>query len=100
MVKDTPKPNRPAMRQAGRKWTSADLPKDCSQNNLFRKHFIPTYIKFVAQGCDPWTINDLTAVTAMQKIWAAVYRKTIPYTISTDCPVFAIISLVLYVLHI
>lgn len=88
------------MRQAGQKWTLADLPKDCCQNNLFHKHFIPTYIKFVAQGSDPWTIEDLMAITTMQKIWTAVYGKTNPYTISTDCPVFAIISLIILILHI
>jgi hypothetical protein len=81
------------MRQAGRKWTLADLPEACNKNNLFRKRFIPTYIKFVAQSGDPWTIDDLAAVTAMQKIWNAIYGQTIPYTISTDGPVFAIVHI-------
>ncbi|KAI0247968.1 hypothetical protein BJV78DRAFT_1285175 [Lactifluus subvellereus] len=86
LVKDTP------TRHAGQKswWTLADLPEACTANNLFRKSFIPTYIKFVAQGSDPWTVNDLAAVAAMQKIWTAVYGKTIHYTVSTDGPVFAI----------
>ena len=88
------------MRQAGQKWTLANLPKDCCQNNLFHKHFIPMYIKFVAQVGDPWTTEDLTAVTAVQKIWTVVYGKTIPYTISTDCPIFAIVSLIIFMLHI
>ena len=80
------------MRQAGRKWTVADLPQGCNENNLFRKRFIPMYIKFLAQGGDPWTVDDLMAVTAMQKIWNTVYGKTIPYKISSDGPVFAIVS--------
>ena len=58
------------------------------------------YIKFIAQGGDPWTIEDLMAITTMQKILMAVYGKTIPYTISTDCPVFAIVSLIILILHI
>ena len=58
------------------------------------------YIKFVAQVGDPWTTEDLTAVTAVQKIWTVVYGKTNPYTISTDCPIFAIVSLIIFMLHI
>ena len=58
------------------------------------------YIKFVAQVGDPWTTEDLTAVTAVQKIWTVVYGKTIPYTISTDCPIFAIVSLIIFMLYI
>jgi hypothetical protein len=81
------------MRQAGRRWTVADLPAGCNENNLFRKCFIPTYFKFVAKGGNPWTMDDLEAVKAMQKIWNQVYGKTIPYKITTDCPVFAIVSL-------
>jgi hypothetical protein len=80
------------MRQAGRKWTTADLPEACHTNNLFRKSFIPTYIKWVSQGRNPWTVDDLDAVAAMRKIWNAVYGNTIRYTISTDGPVFAIVS--------
>ena len=49
---------------------------------------------------DPWTIDDLVVVTAMQKIWNTVYRKTIICTISTDSPVFAIVSIFIYILHI
>ena len=79
------------MRQAGRKWTVADLPRACNLNNLFRKRFIPTYIKFVAEGSDLWTVDDLAAVTAMQQIWNTVYGKTIPYRISTDGPDFTIV---------
>jgi len=81
------------MCQAGHKWTVADLPQGCNKNNLFHKHFIPMYIKFLAQGGDPWTVDELTAVMAMQKIWNMVYGKTIPYKISSDGPVFAIVSL-------
>jgi hypothetical protein len=80
------------MRQAGRKWMMADLPEACHTNNLFRKSFIPTYIKWVSQGRNPWTVDDLAAVTAMQKIWNTVYRNTIHYTISTNSPAFAIVS--------
>jgi hypothetical protein len=81
------------MWQAGHKWTVANLPAGCNENNLFHKCFIPTYIKFLAEGGDPWTMDELTVVTAMQKIWNAVYGKKIPYMITTDCPVFAIVSL-------
>jgi len=49
--------------------------------------------QFVAEGGDPWTMDDLTAVTAMQKIWNAIYGEKIPYKITTNCPVFAIVSL-------
>ena len=88
------------MRQAGQKWTLANLPKECNQNNMFPKRFVPTYFKLVAQGNDPWTIDGLVAVTTMQKIWTTVYGKTITCTISTDSPVFAIVSIFIYILHI
>jgi hypothetical protein len=80
------------MRQAGCKWTTADFPMGCNENNLFQKCFIPTYIKWVGQPSNPWTVDDLVAITAMQKIWTVVYGKTIPYKITTDGPVFAIVS--------
>jgi len=51
------------------------------------------YIKFLAQGGNPWTVDYLMVVMAMQKIWNMVYGKMIPYKISSDGPVFAIVSL-------
>jgi hypothetical protein len=50
---------------ADHKWTTADLPIGCNKNNLFRKKFIPTYIKWVGEQNDPWMVDDLAAVTAM-----------------------------------
>ena len=64
---------------------------------MFHKRFVPIYFKSIAQ---PWTINDLVAVTTMQKIWTTVYGKTITCTISTNSPIFAIVSIFIYILHI
>jgi hypothetical protein len=54
----------------------------------------------VAQQQNPWTVEDKAAKLAMQKIWQAVYKKSIPYQITTDGPVFAVVSIcILHVLQ-
>jgi len=69
-----------------------DLPEGCCENNNWTKIFIPTYIWFVGQQDDPWNVDDMTAKSAMQKIWKSVYGKNLAYKITTDTPVFSIVS--------
>ena len=64
-IEDTPKPVRLPMQQA-----VPNLPQGCNKNNMFH---IPTYVKFIAQGSGPWTIEYSMVVTTMRKIWTVVY---------------------------
>jgi hypothetical protein len=80
-------------RRHGAKWTMKDLPEGAMEDGLWRHAFVPTYIDFVSQQEDPWTINDADAKSAMQKIWKAVYKKrdVESYKIRSDGPVFALV---------
>jgi hypothetical protein len=92
-IEETPKPiKKTTGRKSGTKWCASDLPEGCHVDNLWHKTFIPTYIKYVSQQDDPWTVDDKAAKSAMQKIWHTVYKKSISYQITTDGPVFAVVS--------
>jgi hypothetical protein len=65
----------------------------CAEDGRWRKIFVPTYIWFVAQQEDPWTVDDAVAKSAMQKIWQVVFGKDIPHKVTTDGPVFGVVSL-------
>jgi hypothetical protein len=71
----------------------ADLPGGSAEDSRYRRKFIPTYIWFVAQQEDPWAIDDATAKIGMQKIWNAIF-KDIPHKVTTDGPVFGLVSLI------
>ena len=85
----TPKPSKTLVR--GKRWSTAHLPEVCNAKGLWRKYFIPTYIWSVSRGDNPWAIDDLNAISNMKKIWAKVYGNE-KLTITTDGPVFAVVS--------
>ena len=72
------------------KFTNNDLP--AGSMDLWRPVLIPTFAKFVASYDDPWVIDDQDTITALQKVWDAVYPK-IPYTVKTKEAVFVLVSL-------
>ena len=93
MVKNTPKPVRQPMRQAGQSGHWLIFLKNATRiicfANILSRLTSNLLLKVMN---DPWTIDDVVVVTAIQKIWNTAYRKTIICTISTDSPVFAIVS--------
>jgi hypothetical protein len=93
-IEDTPKPaKKTSGRRTGEKWHNNDLPEGCSADNLWCKTFIPTYLSWIGQQEDSWTVSDADAKVWLQKIWQVVYGKKLqPYKIKTDGPVFAIVS--------
>ena len=76
----------------------SDLPKGATGDGLWHHAFVPMYIDFVSQQEDPWTIDDASAISAMQKIWKVVYKKKDieSYKIKTDGPVFALVHSVFH----
>jgi hypothetical protein len=54
----------------------------------FRRAFIPTYIAWAAEFPDPWRIESKQAVEAMNKIWAQIYARKVPYEITTNTDVY------------
>jgi hypothetical protein len=56
--------------------------------NQFRRAFIPTYIAWVAEFPDPWRIESEQVVEAMNKIWAQIYGRKVPYEITTNTDVY------------
>jgi len=89
-----PKPDKNvSTRRHGVKWATKDLPEGAIDDGLWRKVFVPTYIDFVGQQEDPWTVDDTVAKSAMQKIWKVVYkdRDVESYKIKTDGPVFGLV---------
>jgi hypothetical protein len=95
-IEETPKPIRKtATTRRGSKWQTVDLPLGCVEDGLWRKTFIPTYIAFISQQEDPWTITDAVAKSAMQKIWDKIFGEDIPHKITTDGAVFSVVSCIL-----
>jgi hypothetical protein len=46
----------------------------------------------VSKSDDPWIIEDSAGILALKKIWARVYGGE-KYSITTDGPVFAVVSI-------
>jgi hypothetical protein len=90
-MEDPSAPSVP-VRKSGQKWTMQHLPPACHYESRWRRIFIPTYISFIAQQQDTWTVDDSVAISAMRKIWKVVYGNTISCKIAIDGPVFAIVS--------
>jgi hypothetical protein len=44
---------------------------------------------------DPWTVDDMVAKSALQKIWNAIFGEDIPHKVTVDGPVFAVVSITL-----
>jgi hypothetical protein len=79
------------------KFTNKALPDGCQDGNRWRRIFIPTYIHFVADCENPWSVNSDKAVAAMQKIWNTVYGKSIPHTVQVNQAVFSVVCIVVFI---
>jgi len=93
-VEDSPQPVRRKARapQPRKTFKNGDLPSGCLTNDAWCRAFVPTYLRWAATQEDPWALDDEKALDAMQKIWNAIYNKTVPYTITLNDPVFSIVS--------
>jgi hypothetical protein len=61
-------------------YTNRDLPPGSQDANVWHRVFIPTYIVFVANYSDPWSVKDEDALVALQHVWNTVYlnpKKTL-----------------------
>jgi len=89
------------IKKKGSKWTCNDLPIGCQDEGRFRKKFLPAWFKFCAQQDNPFAIPDEFARDAMQTIWDTTYEGYLPpHVITVDGPVFAIVSISIFLLMI
>jgi len=70
-----------------------DLPDGCLDGNIWRRSYIPTYLVFAANYRDPWSIEEGSAITAMQTVFDSIYRGKIEVDIDSDGPVYYIVSI-------
>ena len=86
-VEDVPKP---VSRRAGTRWTTDDLPEGATDENRWRKVFIPTFIHYVAQQNDAWGVRDEVVKPALQVLWDAIYPD-IEHKVKVDGAVFYLV---------
>jgi len=72
------------------KYRNEDLPRGCQDENQWRKHFIPTFLWYVAWQRDPWAMDEADTTLALQQIWDQLYGGLIPYTVKAHDAVYAI----------
>jgi hypothetical protein len=73
------------------KYRNSDLPDGCHLESRWRKHFIPTFIWYVAWQRDPWAMDEAEVVRALQQIWDQLYSGLSPYTITAHDAVYSIV---------
>jgi hypothetical protein len=85
----------PAKRTKGdaQKFTNKSLPEGCQESHRWRRSLVPTYIHFVAACKNPWSVDSDEAVSALQKIWRAVYGDKIQHTVKVNEAVFSVVCL-------
>ena len=74
------------------KYRNEDLPHGCQDENQWRKHFIPTFLWYVAWQQDPWAMDEADTTLALQQIWDQLYAGLIPYTVKAHDAVYSIVS--------
>ncbi|KAG1865351.1 hypothetical protein F4604DRAFT_1586119 [Suillus subluteus] len=67
------------------------LPDVCQTSGKWSSVFIPTLIYCIGNQDEVWAIKDNSLSATLQLIWDAVY-KGVPYTVTTDGPVIAVVS--------
>jgi hypothetical protein len=67
------------------------LPGVCQTSGKWSDMFIPTFIYCIGNQDEVWAIKDSPLSATLQLIWDAVY-KGIPYMVTTDGPVIAVVS--------
>ena len=59
---------------------------------MYRRRFVPTYVRFAAGYEKCWNIPDTDAIPALQTIWNTVYGSKLPYTVTLNDAVFKTVS--------
>lgn len=72
-----------------KKPNNTDLPEGVDQK-LWRRTFIPTYMRFVGSQSNPWEIPVKVACSTMQLIWDPLFTD-IPYDITGDSLVYLLV---------
>jgi hypothetical protein len=83
-------------RQGRVHYTNRDLPPGSQDANVWRRVFIPTYIVFVANYSNPWSVKDKDALVALQHVWNTVYLNPkknlgLAHTVEHQDSVFSIV---------
>jgi hypothetical protein len=71
---------------------NGDLPEGASEDNRFRRAFIPTLSWFHARLMDTFNVPDKILLKGMQLSWNASYGKKLPYEIELNDSVFQVVS--------
>jgi hypothetical protein len=74
------------------KYLNDDLPHGCLEEARWRKHFIPTFLGYVAWQPDPWVLDEANTTLALQLIWNVLYGNSIPHTVVAHDAVYSIVS--------
>jgi hypothetical protein len=82
---------------ASKKVGNNDLPEGTDQR-LWRRTFISTYIQFVGTQPDPWDIPAALACEKLQIIWDTVF-PSIPYTVTSTSAVYLLVSAFVEIIH-
>jgi hypothetical protein len=69
---------------------NADLPGGIDFK-VWRRVFVPTFMRWVSQQDNPFEHNPKLGCSAMQKIWDSIFSD-VPYTITQSCSVYALVS--------
>jgi hypothetical protein len=98
LVKDSPsKPASTRTERLSKKVSNNDLPEGTDQR-LWRRCFVSTYMQFAASQPDPWDIPAGLACEKLQLIWDAIFSG-IQYTVTATGAVYLLVSPFLEFIH-
>ncbi|KAJ2961816.1 hypothetical protein NUW54_g14368 [Trametes sanguinea] len=69
---------------------NADLPASAHNRSKWGLQFIPTLLRILGTHDDPWNLPDKTMVQLLQRVWDAVYRDQLSYTVRVNDAVHAL----------
>jgi len=84
-------------RESSKRAKNSDLPSDIDFK-IWRRVFIPTFMRWVSQQDNPFEHNTKLGCEVMQQIWDAIFPD-VPYTIIPSGPVHALVSRYFYSLY-
>ena len=73
-----------------KRFRNGDLPSGID-SKVWRRIFVPTFMRWVSQQDNPFEHNPKLGCNAMQKIWDSVFSD-VPYTITQSSSVYGLVS--------
>jgi hypothetical protein len=73
-----------------KKINNTDLPKGTNQR-VWRRNFVSTYMQFAATQPDPWDIPTALACEKLQMIWDVIFPD-IKHKVTTTSAVYLLVS--------